>query len=327
MARRLRELARAEGIGRVHCGKCLPEGFLAWMLKHRSGLPYLCYVHGEELNLAATSRELAWLTRRALRGAEMVIANSCNTERLLERGWGVPAERVRVLNPGVDADYFVPAPRDATRRARLGWGDRPVVLTVGRLQKRKGHDVMIRALAEVRRSLPDVLYAIVGDGEERAALEHLVDAEGVRGHVKFQGELDDAGLRACYQQCDLFVLPNRQVGQDIEGFGMVLVEAQACGRPVIGGASGGTAETMRVAETGFVVPCDTPDQLAAAVKGLLSDAPRRARMGEAGRVWAENQFDWKRLAQQAATIFGLPGTPRCGAIAAAPTPRGAPSHA
>jgi phosphatidylinositol alpha-1,6-mannosyltransferase len=273
------------------------------MLKRSSGLPYLCYVHGEELNLATTSRELAWLTRRALRGASLVIANSHNTEGLLREGWGLRAERVRVLNPGADTGYFVPAPRDRARRARLGWGDRPVVLTVGRLQKRKGHDMMIRALAEVRRSFPDVLYAIVGDGEERAALEGLVDAEGLRGHVQFLGEVDDAGLLNCYQQCDLFVLANRQVGQDIEGFGMVLVEAQACGKPVVAGQSGGTAETMSVPQTGLVVPADTPGPVAAAVTELLSDGPRRTAMGRAARPWAVEHFDWDSLTARAGRLF------------------------
>ena len=96
----------------------------------------------------------------------------------------------------------------------------------------------------------------------------------------------------CYQQCDLFVLPNRQVGQDIEGFGMVLLEAQACGKPVIAGASGGTAETMQPGETGYVVPCDQPDELAAMVAELLLDPDRRTRMGEAARSWVVEQFDW-----------------------------------
>jgi len=131
---RLWRLARAERASVLHCGKCLPEGFLAWLLKRCCGLPYLCYVHGEELTLAATSRDMAWLTRRALHGAELVIANSRNTEGLLRDGWGLPGERVRVLHPGADTEYFVPAPWDPERRARLGWGSRPVVLTVGRLQ-------------------------------------------------------------------------------------------------------------------------------------------------------------------------------------------------
>jgi phosphatidylinositol alpha-1,6-mannosyltransferase len=310
LARRLGRLAQAERVGILHCGKCLPEGFLAWMLKRSSGLPYLCYVHGEELNLAATSRELAWLTRRALRGAEFVIANSRNTKDILGQGWGLSMERVRVLNPGADTEYFVPAPRDPAQRARLGWGERPVVLTVGRLQKRKGHDMMIRALADVRRSYPDVLYVIVGDGEERAALGNLVESEELGGHVQFLGQLADDALRTCYQQCDLFVLANRQVGQDIEGFGMVLVEAQACGKPVIAGASGGTAETMLAPQTGLLVPAETPGPLARAVIELLGDAPRRAAMGQAARPWAVERFDWNALTARAAQLFDRAATRR-----------------
>jgi phosphatidylinositol alpha-1,6-mannosyltransferase len=183
-----------------------------------------------------------------------------------------------------------------------------VVLTVGRLQKRKGHDMMILALREVRLSFPDVLYAIVGDGKERASLEGLVDAEGLRGHVQFLGELDDAGLLACYQQCDLFVLPNRQVGQDIEGFGMVLVEAQACGRPVIAGTSGGTAETMQMPETGRVIPCETPGLLARTVTELFWDTTCRRQMGEAAREWVVSRFDWKALTRQARELFAASAT-------------------
>jgi phosphatidylinositol alpha-1,6-mannosyltransferase len=311
---RLRRLVRAERVGTVHAGKCLPEGFLAWLLKRWRGLPYLCYVHGEELNVATTSRDLVWLTRRVLHGAAVVLANSHNTEGMLLRDWDVPAERIRVLHPGVDTGRFVPAPHDPESRAHLGWGDRPVVLTVSRLQKRKGHDTVIRALAEVRRTVPDVLYAIVGDGEERGPLERLTADLGLGAHVRFHGELSDAEMLDCYQQCDLFVLANRQVGQDIEGFGMVLLEAQACGKPVVAGASGGTAETMRVPDTGLVVPCDNPEPLAALLAELLPDRERLARMGDAGRQWAVEHFDWAALSRQALDLWpGWKQQSRCAA--------------
>jgi phosphatidylinositol alpha-1,6-mannosyltransferase len=162
---------------------------------------------------------------------------------------------------------------------------------------------MIRALAAIREAVPGVLYAVAGDGEERATLEELAGQSGLREHVQFLGEVDDDRLVRCYQQCDLFVLPNRQVGRDIEGFGMVLLEAQACGKPVIAGASGGTAETMRIPETGLVVPCDGPGELAAAVVALLDDPGRRARMGAAARAWVVERFDWESLSQQAEAIF------------------------
>ncbi len=178
-----------------------------------------------------------------------------------------------------------------------------MVLTVGRLQKRKGHDHLIPALRVVRQAVPDVLYAIVGDGEERDGLEALAEREGLSGHVRFHGELPDEALVACYQQCDLFVLPNRQVGRDIEGFGMVLVEAQACGKPVVAGTSGGTAETMSVPETGRLVAADDVAQLADVLVTLLRDAPGRERMGRAARRWAVEHFDWEQLSRQAAGLF------------------------
>ena len=123
-------------------------------------------------------------------------------------------------------------------RARLEWTGRRVVLTVGALQKRKGQDMMIRALPAIRQRCPDVLYAIVGEGWERPYLESLVAELSVADLVQFRATPADDELIECYQQCDLFALPNRQVGWDFEGFGIVLLEAQACGKPVVTGQSG-----------------------------------------------------------------------------------------
>ena len=310
--RRLAKLARRQRATELHCGKCLPEGWLAWMLKQAHGLRYVCYVHGEELSVVQKSRELTWMTRRVLGGARLVVANSQNTARLLREQWPVADKRLAVLHPGVDAQRFVPAERDGERRQKLGWSGRQVVLTVGRLQIRKGHDMLIRALPAIARRVPHVLYAIVGDGAERPRLEKLASELGVRELVRFHGEPADDELIDCYQQCDLFALPNREVNGDFEGFGMVLVEAQACGKAVIAGASGGTSETMQVGRTGLLVPCEGPEKLAEAVSELLVDEPRREAMGLSARQWALGQFDWASLAQQAATILGMDPETRSG---------------
>ncbi|MGH7200203.1 MAG: glycosyltransferase family 4 protein [Planctomycetaceae bacterium] len=304
LSRDLRRLARDRGIEQVHAGRVLPEGWLAWILKTWCGLPYLVYVHGEEMQHASTSREHSWMVRRVIEAADLLIANSRNTADILRRGWRVPDEKIRVLHPGVDTRRYVPGRRDEAARHELGWGERPVVLTVGRLQKRKGHDMMIRALATVRRAASDVLYAIAGDGEARPVLERLAEQQGLAGHVQFLGEISDERLVLCYQQCDLFVLANRQVGEDIEGFGIVLLEAQACGKPVIAGASGGTAETMRIPETGLTLDCTGPEPLARTVADLLLDPRRRAVMGAAGRDWVVKRFDWESLSRQAALFTG-----------------------
>jgi phosphatidylinositol alpha-1,6-mannosyltransferase len=125
----------------------------------------------------------------------------------------------------------------------------------------------------------------------------------VEAHVQFLGEVADDRLIECYQQCDLFVLPNRQVGKDIEGFGMVLVEAQACGKAVVAGTSGGTAETMQPSVTGRVIDCDDPHRLGRTVLELLGDGELLNRMGTAGRRWAADHFDWAPLTSRAQQIF------------------------
>ena len=229
-----------------------------------------------------------------LGNARFLIANSQNTGRVLREEWQVPAERIRILHPGVDTGYFTPAGPNRDVRARLDWSDRSVVLTVGRLQRRKGQDMMIRALPAIRRAVPNVLYAILGDGEERTRLQTLAKSEGVTDCVQFVGEVNDAILLDCYRHCDLFALPNRQDGKDIEGFGMVLLEAQSCGKPVIAGTSGGTAETMDIPHTGSVVNCDGPERLAGLVAELLADRPRLERMGQAARPWVVRSSTGRR---------------------------------
>jgi phosphatidylinositol alpha-1,6-mannosyltransferase len=172
------------------------------------------------------------------------------------------------------------------------------VLTVGALQKRKGQDMFIRALPAIRQRCPTVLYSMIGEGWEREYLDGLVREFDVADAVQFRGAADDAELVQCYQQCDLFALPNRRVGWDFEGFGIALIEAQACGKPVIAGLSGGTAETMKHAETGTLVACETPQALAEVVSAFLADPARRAAMGERARHWAVSNFDWNVVAAQ-----------------------------
>ena len=287
----------------IHCGKALPDGLIALVIKRLYRIPYYCFVHGEELTLAGTSRELGRLTRRVLRESSGVIANSRHSRDILVRDWGVPEAQVTIMHPGVDTTQFTPSPVDAKVRQQLGWADRHVILSVGALQKRKGQDMMIRALPIIRRRFPDVLYAIVGEGWERAYLDALVAENGVGDVVQFRGVPSDAELVQCYQQCDVFALPNRQVGWDFEGFGIVLLEAQACGKPVIAGLSGGTSETLDPSRSGMLVECETPEALADAVCGLFDDPLRGDTMGRHARDWVVRHFDWNVLRLDAERVF------------------------
>lgn len=298
-------LVRQDRTEMVHCGALLPDGWLGWSLYRLLGIPYLVYMHGEELHYTDSSRELTWMANRVLRNASLVIANSSNTTRLLRDRWRVPAEKIKLLHPGVDAEVFKPAkPCDQMRR-ELGWEGRRVILTVGRLQERKGHDMLIRALPAICEKIPNVLYSIVGAGEEQGRLQALAGECAMRDHVQFRGNPVDEELVRCYQQCDLFVLPNREVNGDIEGFGMVLVEAQACGKAVIAGKSGGTAETMIENETGWLVDCRNSADLATAILNALGDPQILVTTGIVGRAWVEEQFDWENLATQAKAMFNV----------------------
>jgi phosphatidylinositol alpha-1,6-mannosyltransferase len=295
LARQVSHIIGVEGATVVHCGALLPDGWIGRQVATKLRIPYLVYLHGEELCYTESSRELNWMARRILRCAETVIANSRNTEQIALEHWRLPSHKVRVVHPGVDTNRFLPAPPNRYEREKLGWGDRPVILTVGRLQKRKGHDLLIAALPSIREQIPQVLYAIVGSGPEHESLMNLVAQLKLQDHVLFHGDLSDDQLVPYYQQCDLFVLPNRRLGGDIEGFGMVLLEAQACGKPVIAGNTGGTAEAMDAPRTGTIVACDSVEVLATEIARLLLDESRQVAMGRAAREWVLNNFDWDAL--------------------------------
>lgn len=316
----LRRLYAASPVSVVHCARCITEGWAGWLFWRLTGVPYLCYVHGEDVNWSPdgerlgvmSSRQHRWMARRVLRDAGHLIANSHNTRRILETVWGISPDRITVIHPGVDTKRFRPADRCAKSRAALGWRDQPVILTVGRLQKRKGHDMLIRALPRLQETYPDVLYVIAGNGEELAPLENLVRELGLHDLVQFRANVDDDELLTLYQQCDLFALPNRAVGHDIEGFGMVLLEAQSCGKPALAGNSGGTREALLPDITGWLVDCTTPESLATALSDALSDSKRLDVMGLRAAKWIREEFDWSRVVEKMRIAFvRTPNTTSC----------------
>ena len=287
----------------IHCARCIPEGLIGYLSYKFLDIPYLCYVHGEDVETASTSRELSWIVRKALKHTKYLVCNSQNTANILLNNWNVSSDKIKIIHPGVDATQFIPAPTEQKIRLQLGWKKSPVILTVGRLQERKGQDMLIRSLPLIKTKYPDILYAIVGNGEQRSKLEQLVEELNLQDHVLFMSELSDAEMIQCYQQCDIFILPNRTVGRDIEGFGMVLVEAQACAKPVIAGNSGGTAETMLLEETGLIIDCTQPELIAQTLSTLLGDPEKCKQMGENGRKHVEQHLGWKMIAQQSKNLF------------------------
>lgn len=289
-------------------------GLLSWSASRwgrRIGLPYSVLVHGMEVTPGYSITVKPKGGPQGVRGAARVFANSHFTAEVV-RSLGVPDERVKVIHPGVDPVEFQPATAGETERRRLGLGGRKVVLSVCRLVRRKGVDRSIEAMARVARSVPEAIYVIAGDGADRLYLEDLAAEQGMRERVRFLGSVAREELRALYRACDCFLMPSRQLpGGDVEGFGIVFLEANASGKPVVAGRSGGIPDAVQDGVTGFLVDPEDPEAIAQAVTRLLTDTDLARRMGSAGRRRVEQRFNWqttvgelRRALLQAAGVAG-----------------------
>ncbi len=300
-ARQIRSFCRGRRAV-VHCARALPEGVGAWLARRTGGARYTCWAHGEDIASARSSREQTWITARVVRGAAALFANSRNTASMIE-ALGVDARRIAVVYPGVDADRFRPDVQDAAAlRRELAADGQFVILTIGRLQRRKGHDLVLQALArDVARRIA-CRYVIVGDGQERDRLEGLVRELGLAEVVTFQGAVAGDRLPAYYAAADLFVHPNRIDDGDLEGFGIVFLEAAAAGLPVIAGRSGGVPEAVADGLTGLLVSGTDVDELSAAILSRAAAPDRRRMFGKAGRTRVEREFTWDRAAARVLAV-------------------------
>ncbi|TFV61941.1 glycosyltransferase family 1 protein, partial [Blastococcus sp. CT_GayMR20] len=210
------------------------------------------------------------------------------------------ADRTRMaqLSPGVDVDRFTPDADGATVRERHGLGDAPVVVCVSRLVARKGQDVLVAGWHRVLQRHPGARLLLVGSGPAEAALRRAVAGRGLGESVVFAGPVAVEELPAYYAAGDVFAMPcrTRRAGLDVEGLGMVFLEAAACGRPVVAGTSGGAPETVREGVTGHVVEPRSPGAVADTLARLLDDPGRAREMGRAGRAWAEQRWSWTTIA-------------------------------
>jgi phosphatidyl-myo-inositol dimannoside synthase len=301
-ARLSRRIARLASDGTViYCGRALPEGTASWLHAKISRTPYACWTHGEELPVAASSRELSWLQRRVHRGAAALIANSHNTARLLE-ALGNPADKIHVVHPAVDPERFRPdLPGSIDLRRQLAHDDELLLLSVGRLQARKGHDLVLKALAGLPADAPKIRYVVAGSGGDGPRLQALTSELGLTTQVNFVGVIPQDALPTYYAAADIFVHPNRVEGGDFEGFGIVFLEAAACGKPVIGGRSGGVPEAVEDGATGLLVDGRDPEELRSAILRLAS-ASLRSSFGSAARQRVLTHFTWPRAVKQVEAI-------------------------
>jgi phosphatidylinositol alpha-1,6-mannosyltransferase len=244
--------------------------------------------------------------RRIGSDADVVTAVSRYTRRRIASAFG-PHTALELLLPGVDCDAFHPDPGariEIRRRHRLG--DAPVVLCVGRLVARKGQDMLVRALPAIRRQVPGATLLLVGDGPGRTMLRRLAESCGVADAVVWAGSVPWSALPAYYAAGDVFAMPCRTRGRglDVEGLGLVYLEAAATGLPVVVGDAGGARETVRPGDTGELVDGRDLAAVTRTTATLLADPERASAMGHCGRRWMQEEWRWSSQAARLAALLG-----------------------
>jgi len=289
------------GCDSVWFGAAAPLGLMAAALRSRAGVRRtVATTHGHEVWWARTPGPRTALHRIGETNDVLTYLGSFTQDRI-GRALSPKARAQMVrLTPGVDDETFHPGVNGSPVRAAYGLGDRPVVVCVSRLVQRKGQDMLIRSLPAVRHHVPDATLLIVGDGPQRGALERLTGELGLRDAVVFTGAKPWAELPPYFAAGDVFAMPTRtrKAGFEVEGLGIVYLEASATGLPVVAGDSGGAPDAVQDGTTGYVVDGRSAGAIADKVSTLLLNKELAAEMGRAGRRWVEREWRWDDLAKR-----------------------------
>ncbi|MGY0497723.1 glycosyltransferase family 4 protein [Nocardia sp. FBN12] len=288
-------LLREHDCDTVWFGAAAPLAAMAPMLRRAGAERILASTHGHEVgwSMLPGSRQIL---RSIGEHTDVVTYVSKYTRSRFASAFG-PHAALEHLPPGVDPGEFRPDPAAREElRARYGLGERPTVLCLSRLVPRKGQDMLIVAMNEIRERVDGAVLVIAGGGPYEPRLRGLAEALGVQDSVVFTGRVPSGELAAHHTIADVFAMPcrTRGAGLDVEGLGIVFLEASATGVPVVAGDSGGAPETVREGETGIVVHGRSVSQISDAIVELLTDRDKAAEMGAAGRAWVERNWHWDR---------------------------------
>ncbi|MES1999790.1 MAG: glycosyltransferase family 4 protein [Pseudomonadota bacterium] len=290
-------LALTHRFDAIHAGRALPEGLTAWAVARLTFHPVVIYAHGEELTTWGRGSKYKAM-RFALRHADRVIANSEFTrDELLKMD--VDAARITLIYPGVDVTRFRPGLPCEDLRQSVGVGaNGKLILSVGRLSRRKGFDQVIKSLPALVEAGLDVQYVLIGIGEDQDYLLELARQHDVTARVHLIGHVSADDLPRWYNACDLFAMPNREINGDTEGFGMVFIEAAACGKPALAGQAGGTGAAVLDGVTGLRVEGSDGVAVASGILRLLKDEKSARALGRCALTRVSEQFDWDIVAKK-----------------------------
>lgn len=295
-------------IKQIHCDQ-VQSGLIGYVFYRLFGVPYLIYTYGMEI--AGGGSE--WIKGKVLRNAKVIVTISEYTKSKLISRFNIDPQKITKVTPGVNIDKFRPHFEREDIKRQYNLSQRKIILTVGRLVgegRNKGHDYVIKALPKILSFVPRATYLIVGQGPDEARLKNIVRELELDDRVIFTGYIPDDRLPFFYNICDVFVMASRSAVNDgegkVEGFGIVYLEANACGKPVIGGRSGGEEEAVVNGKTGLLINSEDIQQIAKTISWLLCNTKEAEKMGSLGRKRVCEEFDWKLKADEIEKLLDSP---------------------
>jgi len=295
------KITKQEKVSCVMASVWSPCGVVAWLLSYVTGLKYYVGAHGLDILEPLRSRKFTFLMKRTLRRADKIFPVSEFTKKRIDK-LGVDHRNTVVIPNGVNLKMFESVENAEEILDRHNLRDKTVLLTVGRLVRRKGHDLVVEAMKILAPKYDNLAYVIVGEGPEKNSLETLVRSHSLMDRIIFAGFVSEEELPKYYQICDIFVMPVRELTHqgDVEGFGLVFLEANACGKPVIGSRSGGVEDAVLDNETGILIDPDNPEQLIEAISKLLENKELALELGRRGKERIHTELTWENSAAKIA---------------------------
>jgi phosphatidylinositol alpha-1,6-mannosyltransferase len=295
-----REVKEANGSINIIVGQILPLGIVTYYLSKFLKFKYTVLLHGMDFSLATVNNRKKKITKKILQRADKIICSNsytANSVKVFNDGLAV---KLGMVNPGIESSFVRNPQRVEELRAKHGLQNKLVLLGLGRLTRRKGVDNVIKAMDDISKSAADLVYVVAGAGQEAEALKNIVAAmpEEVKNKIIFLGQISDEDRWAWLELCDIFIMPSRNIAGDYEGFGIVYLEANLAGKPVVAGDSGGVRDAVINNINGFLVNPESVEEIAAAVIKLAADPELRKALGEQGKRRAVENFNAKKQVEK-----------------------------
>lgn len=301
---RVIRVSRRENVQVICLGDLVYGGWLVFPLKYLFRYKVIFYVHGEEVTVQSAGGLFDRWRARFLAHADAVLSVSRFTRDALTRLMQVDPAKIRLVPNGVNLERFRPRAAPPGLAARHGVEGKRVLLSVGRLVARKGADRLIEAMPQIVRRCPDVHLLIAGDGPMRGTLEGMIQVLGLQKNVTLLGAMSDQDIDDLYALAEVFALPNREMPDgDTEGFGLVFLEANACGKPVVAGQAGGAPDAVTHQVNGLTVDGNSVDAIADAVASLFTDRGLYKRLSD-GALTVARQSGWESRAADFLNLCG-----------------------